>query len=82
MSQRVIAAMQLAETADELRHENAGRVAVHNMGGLAIANYVRVRGRRGRCHVGCAVIPQKTDGDRNVCGSHIRRCRPDQPIDT
>ena len=48
VSQHVMAAMQLTDTAGELQLENAGRAAVHNMGGLAIANYVSVLERRPR----------------------------------
>jgi acetyl-CoA C-acetyltransferase len=42
VSQHVIAAMQLSGTAGEMQLAGARRVAVHNMGGLAIANYVSV----------------------------------------
>jgi acetyl-CoA C-acetyltransferase len=42
VSQHVIAAMQLSGTADEMQLPGARRAAVHNMGGLAIANYVSV----------------------------------------
>jgi acetyl-CoA C-acetyltransferase len=42
VSQHVIAAMQLTGTAGEMQLERARRAAVHNMGGLAIANYVSV----------------------------------------
>ncbi|GHG52124.1 acetyl-CoA acetyltransferase [Sinomonas cellulolyticus] len=42
VSQHVVAAMQLSGTAGEMQLEGARRAAVHNMGGLAIANYVSV----------------------------------------
>ncbi|WP_430297908.1 acetyl-CoA acetyltransferase [Sinomonas sp. B1-1] len=42
VSQHVVAAMQLSGTAGEMQLPGAGRAAVHNMGGLAIANYVSV----------------------------------------
>lgn len=42
VSQHVLAAMQLTGTAGELQVSNARRAAVHNMGGLAVANYVSV----------------------------------------
>lgn len=42
VSQHVIAAMQLTGTAGEMQLADARRAAVHNMGGLAIANYVSV----------------------------------------
>jgi acetyl-CoA C-acetyltransferase len=42
VSQHVIAAMQLSGTAGEMQLPGARRAAVHNMGGLAIANYVSV----------------------------------------
>ncbi|GAA5062089.1 acetyl-CoA acetyltransferase [Thermocatellispora tengchongensis] len=42
VSQHVMAAMQLTGTAGELQLPSAGKAAVHNMGGLAIANYVSV----------------------------------------
>jgi acetyl-CoA C-acetyltransferase len=42
VSQHVIAAMQLSGTAGEMQLAGARRAAVHNMGGLAIANYVSV----------------------------------------
>jgi acetyl-CoA C-acetyltransferase len=42
VSQHVITAMQLAGTAGEMQLPGARRAAVHNMGGLAIANYVSV----------------------------------------
>ncbi|GLB69039.1 acetyl-CoA acetyltransferase [Arthrobacter mangrovi] len=42
VSQHVVAAMQLSGTAGEMQLPGARRAAVHNMGGLAIANYVSV----------------------------------------
>jgi acetyl-CoA C-acetyltransferase len=42
VSQHVIAAMQFTGTAGEMQLPAARRAAVHNMGGLAIANYVSV----------------------------------------
>ena len=42
VSQHVIAAMQLSGSAGEMQLPGARRAAVHNMGGLAIANYVSV----------------------------------------
>jgi acetyl-CoA C-acetyltransferase len=42
VSQHVLAAMQLSGTAGEMQLANASHAAVHNMGGLAIANYVSV----------------------------------------
>lgn len=42
VSQHVLAAMQLSGTAGELQLPGARRGAVHNMGGLAVANYVSV----------------------------------------
>ncbi|GAA2201903.1 acetyl-CoA acetyltransferase [Sinomonas flava] len=42
VSQHVVAAMQLSGTAGEMQLAAARRAAVHNMGGLAIANYVSV----------------------------------------
>jgi acetyl-CoA C-acetyltransferase len=42
VSQHVIAAMQLSGTAGEMQLPHARRGAVHNMGGLAVANYVSV----------------------------------------
>ena len=42
VSQHVVAAMQLSGTAGEMQLPAARRAAVHNMGGLAIANYVSV----------------------------------------
>jgi acetyl-CoA C-acetyltransferase len=42
VSQHVVAAMQLTGTAGEMQLPGARRAAVHNMGGLAIANYVSV----------------------------------------
>lgn len=42
VSQHVVAAMQLSGTAGEMQLPDARRAAVHNMGGLAIANYVSV----------------------------------------
>lgn len=42
VSQHVIAAMQLTGTAGDLQLPGARRGAVHNMGGVAIANYVSV----------------------------------------
>lgn len=42
VSQHVIAAMQLSGTAGEMQLPGARRAAVHNMGGLAVANYVSV----------------------------------------
>ena len=42
VSQHVIAAMQLTDTAGEMQLPAPQRAAVHNMGGLAVANYVSV----------------------------------------
>jgi acetyl-CoA C-acetyltransferase len=42
ISQHVIAAMQLSGTAGDMQLDVARRAAVHNMGGLAVANYVSV----------------------------------------
>lgn len=42
VSQHVIAAMQLSGTAGDMQLPGARRAAVHNMGGLAVANYVSV----------------------------------------
>lgn len=42
VSQHVLAAMQLSGTAGEMQLGRARRAAVHNMGGLAVANYVSV----------------------------------------
>jgi acetyl-CoA C-acetyltransferase len=42
VSQHVVAAMQLSGTAGDMQLAGARRAAVHNMGGLAIANYVSV----------------------------------------
>lgn len=42
VSQHVMAAMQLSGTAGDMQLESARRAAVHNMGGLAVANYVSV----------------------------------------
>lgn len=42
VSQVAITAMQLSGTAGDMQLPNARRAAVHNMGGLAIANYVSV----------------------------------------
>lgn len=42
VSQHVLAAMQLSGTAGEMQLSGARRAAVHNMGGLAVANYVSV----------------------------------------
>ena len=42
VSQHVMAAMQLTGTAGEMQLPGVSRGAVHNMGGLAIANYVSV----------------------------------------
>lgn len=42
VSQHVMAAMQLSGTAGDLQLLGARRAAVHNMGGLAVANYVSV----------------------------------------
>jgi len=42
VSQHVLAAMQLSGTAGEMQLTGARRAAVHNMGGLAVANYVSV----------------------------------------
>ncbi|CAN7433185.1 acetyl-CoA acetyltransferase [Terrabacter sp. LjRoot27] len=42
VSQHVLAAMQLSGTAGEMQVAGARRAAVHNMGGLAVANYVSV----------------------------------------
>ena len=42
VSQHVLAAMQLTGTAGSMQLANPSRAAVHNMGGLAVANYVTV----------------------------------------
>lgn len=42
VSQHVLAAMQLSGTAGGMQVPGARRAAVHNMGGLAVANYVSV----------------------------------------
>ena len=42
VSQHVIAAMQLTGTAGDMQLAAARRAAVHNMGGVGIANYVSV----------------------------------------
>lgn len=42
VSQHVLQAMQLSGTAGEMQLPNARRAAVHNMGGMAVANYVSV----------------------------------------
>lgn len=42
VSQHVLAAMQLSGTAGEMQLDSARRGVVHNMGGLAVANYVSV----------------------------------------
>lgn len=42
VSQHVMAAMQLSGTAGDLQLPGARRAAVHNMGGLAVANYFSV----------------------------------------
>ena len=42
VSQHVLAAMQLSGTAGDMQLAGARRAAVHNMGGLAVANYVSV----------------------------------------
>jgi acetyl-CoA C-acetyltransferase len=42
VSQHVLAAQQLAGTAGEMQLSGARRAAMHNMGGLAVANYVSV----------------------------------------
>jgi acetyl-CoA C-acetyltransferase len=42
VSQHVISAMQLTGTAGDMQLDGARRAAVHNMGGLAVANYVSV----------------------------------------
>jgi acetyl-CoA C-acetyltransferase len=42
VSQHVLAAMQLSGTAGEMQLAGARRAAVHNMGGLAVANYVSI----------------------------------------
>lgn len=42
VSQHVVTAMQLSGTAGDMQLPGARRAAVHNMGGLAIANYVSV----------------------------------------
>ncbi|HEU5144376.1 MAG TPA: acetyl-CoA acetyltransferase [Dermatophilaceae bacterium] len=42
VSQHVLAAMQLSGTAGDMQLSGARRAAVHNMGGLAVANYVSV----------------------------------------
>ena len=42
VSQHVMAAMQLSGTAGDMQLAGARRAAVHNMGGMAVANYVSV----------------------------------------
>lgn len=42
VSQHVLAAMQLSGTAGDMQLPTARRAAVHNMGGLAVANYVSI----------------------------------------
>lgn len=42
VSQHVVTAMQLTGTAGDMQLDSVRRAAVHNMGGLAIANYVSV----------------------------------------
>jgi acetyl-CoA C-acetyltransferase len=42
VSQHVLAAMQVTGTAGDLQLPRADRAAVHNMGGLAVSNYVSV----------------------------------------
>ncbi|MFE2422013.1 acetyl-CoA acetyltransferase [Streptomyces hokutonensis] len=42
VSQHVMAAMQMSGTAGDMQLPGARRAAVHNMGGLAVANYVSV----------------------------------------
>lgn len=42
VSQHVLAAMQLSGTAGLMQMDDARRAAVHNMGGMAVANYVSV----------------------------------------
>jgi acetyl-CoA C-acetyltransferase len=42
VSQHVLAAMQLSGTAGLMQVDGARRAAVHNMGGMAVANYVSV----------------------------------------
>jgi acetyl-CoA C-acetyltransferase len=42
VSQHVIAAMQLTGTAGDMQLPHPAHAAVHNMGGLAVANYVSV----------------------------------------
>ena len=42
VSQHVLASMQLTGTGGDLQLPNARRGLVHNMGGLAVANYVSV----------------------------------------
>ena len=42
VSQHVLAAMQLSGTAGDMQLPGARRAAVHNMGGMAVANYVSV----------------------------------------
>lgn len=42
VSQHVLAAMQLSGTAGDMQLPGARRAAVHNMGGLAVANYVSI----------------------------------------
>ncbi len=44
VSQHVLAAMQLSGTAGDLQLPRPDRAAVHNMGGLAVANYVTILG--------------------------------------
>jgi acetyl-CoA C-acetyltransferase len=42
VSQHVLAAMQLTGTAGDMQLPDPGHAAVHNMGGLAVANYVSI----------------------------------------
>ena len=42
ISQHVISAMQLTGTAGDMQLPKPHRAAVHNMGGLAVANYVSI----------------------------------------
>lgn len=46
--EHAMAAVQLNAVAGELQLRNAGRAAVHDLGGFAIANYVTVLERRTR----------------------------------
>ncbi len=70
VSQHVMAAMQLTDAAGEMQLENAGRAAVHNMGGLAIANYVTVIERRIRS-VSLPSHPFDTWLTRQACDSRL-----------